>query len=255
MPHGVEMSAFLVVAGVLAGVVGTAGGITSLVAYPALLAAGIAPLAANLTSSVALLGSGASSAARAGPDVTGHRATLRSWLPVSVLLSLAGGVVLVLTPSHVFDRIVPFLVAGGAVVVLLEPRISRWQDEHQRSWGRGRVLLALGAVAFYNGYFGAGSGILTVALLMLTAEPVLHRAIALKNVVLVASDVLPAALFALAGTVVWGAALPLGVGAVVGGLIGPTVARRTRHEVLRPLIACCGFALAAWLLATSQFRS
>jgi uncharacterized membrane protein YfcA len=255
MPHGVETSAFLVVAGVLAGIVGTAGGITSLVAYPALLAVGIAPLAANVTSSVALLGSGAGSAARAAPDITGHGATLRSWVPITVAGSLAGAVVLVLTPRHVFDRIVPFLVAAGAVVVLLQPRISRWQDEHQRTWGRARVVGALSAVAFYNGYFGAGSGILTVALLMLTTEPVLHRAIAVKNVVLVGGDVLPAVLFAVAGTVVWGAAVPLGVGAVVGGLIGPTVARRTRHEVLRPLIACCGFALAAWLLVPSQFRS
>jgi uncharacterized protein len=249
VPHAVEVSAFLLVAGVVAGIIGTAGGITSLVAYPALLAVGVSPLTANVTCSVALIGSGASSAARAGPDVAGRESTIRTWLPVAVALSLAGAVVLVCTPDRVFDRVVPFLVAAGATVLLLQPRISRWQAERDHAWGRSTVAAALGGIAFYNGYFGAGSGILVVALLMLTREPVLHRANGMKNVILLVSDLLPALLFAALGTVAWGAAIPLGVGAVVGGLIGPTVARRTPSHVLRVLIACCGFALAGWLLA------
>ena len=112
---------FLFGAGLVAGIVGTAGGITSLIAYPALLLAGIPPLAANVTNSVALLGSGFSSALRAGPDITGHEYTLRRWMPPTVLFSLAGAVLLVVTPSAIFDRVVPFLVATGAVILLLQP--------------------------------------------------------------------------------------------------------------------------------------
>jgi uncharacterized protein len=249
MPDAVETTVLLGIAGVVAGIIGTAGGITSLVAYPALLAAGVPPLAANVTNSVALLGSGSSSAARAGRDITGHGQTVRWWLPIAILSSLAGAVLLVLTSDRVFDRIVPFLVAAGAAILLLQPRISRWQEENQRTWGRPSVIAGLSAVALYNGYFGAGSGILMVALLMLTTEPVLHRANAMKNVILAGSDALPALLFAVLGTVVWSAAIPLGLGAILGGLIGPSIAQRTRHEVLRVLIACCGFALAGWLLA------
>jgi uncharacterized protein len=83
---------------------------------------------------------------------------------------------------------------------------------------------------------------------LLTTEPVLHRANSLKNVILVASDVLPAVLFAVWGTVVWAAMWPLAIGAVLGGLIGPAVARRLPPAVLRVLIALCGFALAGYLL-------
>ena len=72
---------FLLGAGLVAGIIGTAGGITSLVAYPALLAVGLPPLTANVTNSVALLGSGFGAALRAGDDLTGHRATIRRWLP------------------------------------------------------------------------------------------------------------------------------------------------------------------------------
>jgi hypothetical protein len=244
----IDADLFLGAAGIVAGITGTAGGITTLVAYPALLAAGIAPLAANVTNSVAMLGTGLGSVSRAAPDITGQGATIRRWLPVTITMSAAGAVLLVVTPAGVFSRVVPFLVAAGALTLLAQPRISQWQQDHQHAWGRPAVLGALGGVSVYNGYFGAGSGILLIALLLLTAEPVLHRANAIKNVLLAASDIAPAVLFALTGKVVWSAAIPLGAGTLVGGLIGPSIARRVRHDILRVLIACSGFALAAWLL-------
>lgn len=247
MSHAVLTAVFLGLAGTAAGVIGTAGGITTLVAYPALLGVGIPPLAANVTNSVAMLGSGLSSASRAAPDIAGQGAVIRRWAPVSITLSLAGAVLLVVTPGGIFDRVVPFLVAAGSLILLLQPRISRWQEAGGRTWGKTAVLGGLSAVSVYNGYFGAGSGILLIALLLLTAEPVLHRANALKNVLLVASDLLPAVLFAVRAHVVWTAVLPLGAGTLAGGFIGPSVARRVRPDVLRVLIACTGFALALWL--------
>jgi uncharacterized membrane protein YfcA len=90
-----------------------------------------------------------------------------------------------------------------------------------------------------------------IAVMLLDGEPVLHRANALKNVLLVAADVLPAVLFAVSGTVVWAMVWPLGAGAVVGGLIGPTVARRVPQAPLRIAIAVCGFVLAGYLFVTA----
>src|SRR5213079_2816003 len=107
--------------------------------YPALLAAGIPPFAANVTQSVALLGSGVSSALRAGPDIGGSGGTLRRWLPPVVLCSLGGAVRLVVTPGAVFDRVVPFLVAAGSVVLLLQPVIARWQVHRGRAMHPGLV--------------------------------------------------------------------------------------------------------------------
>ena len=246
--EGVGGWLFLAVAGVVGGVIGTSGGVTSLVTYPALLAAGIPPFAANLTQSVALLGSGLSSALRAGPDVTGSAGTLRRWLPPVVLCSVGGAVLLVVTPGAVFDRVVPFLVAAGSVVLLLQPRIARWQERRGRTMHPALVAASGAGVAAYNGYFGAGAGILLITVLLLTAEPVLHRANALKNVILLAADLLPAVLFAVLGTVVWRAVWPLGIGAVLGGLIGPSVARHVPAAVLRVLIGICGLGLAVYLL-------
>lgn len=235
------------IGGVIAGIIGTAGGITSLVAYPLLLAVGIPPLTANLTGSVAMLGSGIGSTLRAGPDLVGHRTTLKRWIPVAVVGSLIGAVLLLITPADLFGRIVPFLVATGAVLLLLQPRITSWNDRRRREVGAGTTAAAMTGVTVYNGYFGAGSGVLMIAVLLLTVEPRMLRANALKNVLLVSADLLPAALFAIFGHVVWSAALALGVGTLLGGLVGPSVARRIPKDALRILIALSGFGLAVWL--------
>lgn len=237
----------LTVGGVLAGIIGSAGGITSLVAYPLLLAVGIAPLTANFTGSVAMLGSGVGASLRAGPDLVGHRRTLRHWMPVAVAGALLGAVLLLVTPAALFGRIVPFLVAAGAVLLLLQPRITSWNERRHRRVSTGATAVAMTAVMVYDGYFGAGSGVLLIAVLLLTVEPTLLGANALKNVLLVGADLLPAVLFTIFGHVVWSAVLALGAGTLVGGLIGPGVARRIPQEVLRTLIAVSGLGLAVWL--------
>jgi uncharacterized membrane protein YfcA len=76
----------------------------------------------------------------------------------------------------------------------------------------------------------------------------LPRANALKNVLLLLSDLLPALLFAVNGRVVWTAVLALTAGTLVGGRIGPSVARRMPQHILRVAISLCGFVLAGWLL-------
>jgi uncharacterized protein len=235
-------------AGVMAGVIGSAGGITSLVSYAALLAVGIPPLAANVTNSVALLGSGGGSAVRARGDVRDHRGTLREWMPITIAFSIAGAGLLIYTPGKVFDRVVPFLIAAGSLILLSQPVVAAAIERRGVEPGRIAMIGLGGAVAVYNGYFGAGSGILMMALLLLTTEPVLYRANALKNVILAGSDLLPAILFAIVGTVVWSAAWPLCLGAVAGGLTGPTITRRVPARAMRITIALFGLGFAAWLL-------
>lgn len=245
--------AALVVAGVVAGIIGTAGGITSLVAYPALLAVGLPPFAANVTNSVALLGSGARSAFRAREQLRDHPSTIRRWLPLTVGASTAGAVLLVVTPVHLFDRIVPFLVLAGGALLLLQPVLDRRRRRRTPTGAAaptGAVAPGIAGVGLYNGYFGAGSGVQMIAVLLLTGEPSLPRANAVKNVLLLPADLLPAVVFAVSGHVVWSAALALGAGAVVGGLIGPTVAARVPQSALRLAIAACSVALAGYLFVT-----
>jgi uncharacterized membrane protein YfcA len=235
---------FLLAAGTLAGTAGSAGGITSLISYPALLAIGIPPLPANVTQAVAFAACLPGSALGSRPELRGQGPWLRRWAALTAAGGVVGVVLLLSTPGHVFDRIVPFLLAIASVVLFLQPRLSRWHEG--RPEGRKRFLLPCGlfAVSVYSGYFGAGSGVMVLALLLLTVESNLARANALKNVILGVADVVAAIGLALFGPVRWTAALPLAVGLLVGSRIGPSVTRRVPAGVLRVLAASAGLALA-----------
>jgi uncharacterized membrane protein YfcA len=240
--------AFLLGAGALAGLVGTAGGITSLVSYPALLLAGIAPLQANVVNIVALVACWPGSAAASQPELRGQRDWLVRWCLVAALGGTAGSLLLLNTSAGVFSRVVPFLVAAGSLALLLQPRIAAlpaWQD----GGGQGRILLPAGlfALSVYNGYFGAGSGVLLLALLLLTTDPRLATANALKNVLVGGASITSAILFAVLGHVVWSAVAPLAAGLLLGSLVGPWVARRLPPTVLRWLVAITGLVLAVHL--------
>jgi uncharacterized membrane protein YfcA len=245
--------AFLALAGVAAGILGTAGGITSLIAYPALLAVGVPPFSANITNSIALLGSGLGSSLGSRPELRGHGATLRRWVPVAVVGAVAGALLLLATPPGVFAWIVPFLVAAAGILLLVQPRITRWHASREHPIGVPVVAAAILGVTIYDGYFGAGSGVLMIAVVLILIDHELARANALKNVILFIADLLPAVLFALAGPVAWAAVVPLGLGALAGGLIGPRLMRRAPRTPVRIAIAVLALGLAVWLLLQAVF--
>lgn len=240
-------------AGVLAGVVGTAGGITTLIAYPALLLSGLPALPATVTGSVALVACWPGSALASRPELAGTGRWLLRWGSIAVAAGATGAVLLISTPPGVFSRIVPFLVAFGALALLLQPQATAWRSRRSQQsarTGHGALFPAgVTALSVYNGYFGAGSGVMLLALLLITVDPQLTKANALKNMLIGAASIIAAVLFAAAAPVDWAAAAPLAVGLFLGSMIGPRVARRLPATVLRWFVAILGlaFAVRLWL--------
>ncbi len=239
-------TAFLVGAGVVAGLVGTAGGITSLVSYPALLLVGLPTLTANIANIVAIVTCWPGSALASGPELRGQGRWLRRWATVAAVGGGAGAALLLLTSPGAFARVVPLLVALGSLALLLQPRLAARQAARRH---RGRLILPTGllSLSVYNGYFGAGSGVMTLALLMVTVDGHLPRANALKNMVIGAGTVASSAALVVFAPVRWSAVVPLGLGLFVGSTLGPVVTRRLPATLLRRLVALLGFALAVEL--------
>lgn len=259
-------------AGVVAGIVGTAGGITSLVSYPALLAAGVPPFPANVANIVALTACWPGSALASRPELAGRASWLRRWAWVAAAGGAAGAVLLLSTSSRAFGQVVPFLVAAGSLVLLVQPRLSalRQPDGHDAGRPRGEcgtqgrgagagsgrarqntlVLLAgLLAVSAYSGYFGAGSGVMTLGLMLLTVDQHIARANALKNMLIGAGTAISALILIIAEPVDWAAVVPMGLGLFAGSMIGPRLARRIPARVLRWAVALLGLGLAVKLWA------
>lgn len=239
-------SVLLAGAGFLAGLCGAVAGLASLVSYPALLAAGLAPLVANVTNTVALVLSSVGSSAASGPELRGQAGRVRRLLAVTAAGGLAGSALLLSTPPGVFQLIVPVLIGGGSMLLLVQPRLVR---RTRGRFGEGSVAVAAAmfAIAIYGGYFGAGAGVLMLAVLALSVPEPLARLNALKNVGLGAANAVAAAGFVLFGPVRWAAAVPLAAGFLLGGALGPALVRRLPQGPLRVLIAVAGLGLAAKL--------
>lgn len=238
--------ALLAGAGVVAGVVGTAGGITSLVSYPALLAAGVPALAADVANVIAVVVCWPGAALASRPELQGRGGWVDRWSWVPALGGVAGAVLLLRTSPGAFDHVVPFLVAGASVVLLLQPRVSA-RAGHRTRGNRSLLFGGLLSVSAYNGYFGAGAGVMTLALVLLTTDDHLARANALKNMLIGAATLASAIVLAIWARVDWSAVAPLGAGMFVGGALGPRVARRLPADVLRWLVALVGMGLAVRL--------
>jgi hypothetical protein len=252
----VAQAAFLAGAGIVAGAVGSSGAIGSLISYPALLIVGIAPLPANVTHAVAVSGGGIGSTIQSRPELRGSWGRLAEWSIITTAGAIGGTALLLCVPGTYFVWAVPFLVAGAAIGLLAQPRITAWRTGRPGAGGaiadrpRHRTVLPylLFAVGIYDGYFGAASGVMTLAVLMVTVETQLLRANAIKNTLLGIADIVATIIFAIFGPVHWAAAIALGIGYLAGGAIGPLIARRVPSEVLRVVIALAGFGLAGWLL-------
>jgi uncharacterized membrane protein YfcA len=257
----------LVAAGVAAGVISTVVGLASVVSYPALLAIGLPPLAANMTNTVSLLFTGVGAAVGSRPELTGQVTRIRRLGTIAALGGGAGAALLLVTPSQTFVRLAPVLI-GAASLALLPPsrqdRAARRgagpnRDERHHGAGPDReerhqwLLAGVFGVAVYIGYFGAAGGIVMLALLIaMVAEP-LARVNAVKNMLGAIGNTVAAVAFAVFGHVDWAAVVPLAAGFLVGGWTGPALVRRIPGQVLRIGVAVCGLVVAV-KLGISAYR-
>jgi uncharacterized membrane protein YfcA len=234
--------------GVLAGVVSVVVSLASLISYPALLAVGLPPLAANVTNTTALVFVGPGSSAGSRPELRGQGRRLVRLCLLGALGGGAGAALLLLTPASAFEAVVPWLVGGASVVLLAGPRLSRSSRAAPGGREHSPVLNAgVAGVSVYTGYFGAAGGVLVLAVLTALLDEPLARTIALKNVVSSVANAVAAVAFALFGPVDWSAVVPLAAGFLLGGWIGPSVVRRLPADGLRVFIGLCGLGVAVKL--------
>jgi len=237
---------WLLAVGVLAGVVSTVVSLASVVSYPALLAAGLPPLTANVTNTVSLTFTGVGAVLGSREELTGQGRLVRRLGLLTALGGGAGAALLLLTPARTFQYAAPGLIAGASLVLLGQPVLGRLSRPggHERSVALHAAVLA---TAVYVGYFGAAGGILMLAALAPLLDQPLARVNAVKNAISGLANGVAAVAFAAFGPVRWAAAVPLAAGFLAGGWLGPAVVRRLPGQALRVLVGLCGLAVAVTL--------
>ena len=210
----------------------------SFLSFPALVFAGVPPISANATNNAAMWVGTLGSARGYREEISAHRSLLLPVIGVSVAGSLIGACLLLVTPQSLFARLIPWLLLFATVVFALSPRLTRGVPEVPRHapW---QVAVQF-CVAIYGGYFGAGMGILMLAVLAFSGLPSFNAQNAIKNVLAVAINGVALIPFIAARIVDWRFALPMAVIALAGGYLGARFFRRVPQPLARSIVVAIG---------------
>lgn len=249
------------VAGLAGGAVNAVAGGGTLLTFPALLAVGVAPVTAAVTSSVGLLPGYAGGSLAYRRELAGQGSRVRSLAVPAGLGAVLGAGLLLTTPQGAFRGVVPWLVLGSCALLAVQPRLTRALARGDRP-GRTRprpptdgavrrpVLLAAGTglAAVYGSYFGAGLGVLLLAVLGVLVLDDLQRLNALKGVLSLGVNAVGVAVFLGSGEVAWGPAAVLAGTSAGGGALGVALARRLPGDAVRRAVVVVGVAVGLVLL-------
>lgn len=245
----------LAVGAALAGAVNAVAGGGSLISFPALLAVGYPALTANITNTVALAPGYVGGTVGYRRELTGQRPRVVPLSLTSVVGAIAGSALLLVSPPALFDLIVPYLILLACGLLALQDRLARLVQRRvghvgsDDAWGRWAPLLTMQFVAaVYGAYFGAGLGIMMLAILGMFLSDTLQRLNALKGAMSLVINVVGALYFALFAEVVWAAVAIMAVASLVGGRAGVALARRLDDRALRWLVVVFGVVVAVRLM-------
>lgn len=248
----------ILAAGLGGGIVITAIGAGSLVTFPILLAVGLPPVVANVSNTIGLVPGNITGTWGYRHELVGKRRLVLGVAATTAIGAVAGAVLLLGLPSEAFARVAPWLILLAATLVGVQPVISaalrrraqrRGTPDREAHPGLPAPLAwASAVIGVYGGYFGAGQGIMLVAFLALGLQERLQTVNALKNVAVLAANVVATLIFVWIAPVDWLAVALLAMGSVVGGWLGAIIGRRLPGPVFRVLVVLFGYIVALRLL-------
>jgi uncharacterized protein len=252
LPQGYEY-AWLVLCAFIAGVVNSIAGGGGFLAFPSLMAAGIAPVQANATNTVALWPGQFTSIIGYRRELQAHTRLILPCVVAAVVGGISGAWVLLHTSQGAFFKLIPWLFLLGAVMFSISGRVSRaMQARRERAEGKEKHLhpiwlgIILTFVCFYVGYFGAGAGFITMTVLSLFGVSKLAEINALKVISTTIANGVAVIAFIISGAVAWHYCAAMMLACAIGGYVGAHNSRRISDRVLRPIIVTFGFTVAVY---------
>jgi len=247
----------VLVTGLGAGILSSTVGVASLLSFPVLVALGLPPVVANVSNTLGMIPAGLG-------GVVGYRAEVREGGRLSAVIvvvcaagAVLGAALLLGLPPDVFESIVPFLILFTCLLVGVQPRIAAWlRARHERQHGEQlaeRRHMSPATTFFatitgvYGGYFGAGAGVMMVAVLGLGTDLELRVVNGLKTLSLMVGNIVAGLIFVVVADPRWDVVAVLAAGSLVGGYVGARIGRKLPDAVFRWAVVAAG-VVAALLL-------
>ena len=243
--------------GLGAGIMTSTVGVASLLSFPVLVALGLPPVVANASNTVGLTPGALTGSFGYRAELREHPVVTAAVIGTCAVGAVGGAVLLLALPPGVFEAVVPWLILGTCLLVGAQPRISRWlrgpptptaPDERTRLSPVTTFFSTL--VGVYGGYFGAGSGVMMMAVLGFGSNLEFRIVNALKTLAMLASNLVASVIFIFVAELDWTAVVLLAAGSVVGGYVGARIGRRLNPTLLRSLIVVVGVSAAVSMLTS-----
>ncbi len=237
-------------AAVAAGGVNALAGGGTLISFPVLVALGVPPVSANITNTVALSPGYLGGALAQKESIIEQKDRVRRLGVAAAAGGLAGSVLLTLTSNDAFRKLIPVLLFAAAALLATQDRIRKLLrigvsiDGVEPSVDSKWLAAPVVAVSIYGGYFGAGLGIMLLAVLGIALHDRLDRLNALKQVMSLIINATAAVFFLTSGKVYWTLAGVMAVGSLLGGSVGGRFAGKVKPARLRLIVVSVGFTVA-----------
>ncbi len=245
----------LLLAAALGGASNALAGGGTFIVFPALLLGGLASIKANATASLVLMPGGFASAwVYRGTLAKTAKPFLALMIGVSLLGVTVGSLLLLRTPNSTFSALVPWLLLAATSVFSLAPwlrKMAAGASGHQSNIG---LIVGQFLISIYGGYFGAGMGVLMIALYLVATKLDVHEASGLRLICASVINLLAVVIFAWRGALDYSAGMPMLLAGVVGGYVGAILVKRLDANMARRAILTYAWALTAFFFAKTFIK-
>ena len=240
-------------AALIAGFVNAIAGGGTLLTFPVLLSLGIAPIAANVTNTMALVPGLIGGMWAQRKDFITQKKRIILLLPFSIIGGLIGGYLLLNTNEKVFSNLVPYLILMATGLLILQNVIKKWLVKRSGNTVRGYkskafIALLILLSAIYGGYFGAGLGVILMAVLGLSFNNSMTAINVLKQAISFSINIAASIYFIFSNKIIWSIAFTMIVGAILGGYLGGKVVTKLNPNILRWIIISVGLSVGIYYL-------
>ena len=239
-------------AGMASGFLNVVAGGGTLIVFPTLVALGLSPLVANVTAAV-----GVFPGSLAGSWT--YRKILReqkklAWLSVLLMpiFSIIGAALLLFLPEKNFETIVPFLIGSAGILIALQPLVYKLFPKNTKVLNLKLIIPGFILAGIYVGYFGAGTGVILLAIYGLAGLSNIQQANGLKNLGSGTGNAVAAVIFIFSGLVVWQLALSVAIGSIIGGALGGKFAQKLDASIFRIIILVIAIVASIYLFINNS---
>lgn len=238
-----------IIAGILTGIIGMA----SLTLYPVLISVGVLPITANATITVSQVASGIGTVLSSLKELRGHWKQAIQIAIITTTGGVLGALILIHSSNSGFKKCVPFFILLAGIMILL-PKKNYKNTKKKSEWIKIISWLSLFLVGIYNGYFGAGAGLLMIAVLSIIVNQKYTIYNAMRNFASFVSNTVTATMFIFMLPIDWKVIIPLIIGLFIGGYIGPIIVRYIPSKIINLAVGIFAIILSVVLGYQAYFK-